>query len=119
MPNSAAEEAAHSYQHGAAAEHAGNGGDPLSSIAWQLASAAVAIRHELASKAKASGDPLETVRETGALFRSLQFNPFVAVTEIVDDPALKSTDASRKAALAKLIQSFTEQASKRAAPQAR
>jgi hypothetical protein len=41
------------------------------------------------------------------------------VTEIVDDPALKSTDASRKAALAKLIQSFTEQASKRAAPQAR
>jgi transcriptional regulator with XRE-family HTH domain len=119
LADSAAEEAAHSYQHGAAAEHAGNGGDPLSSIAWQLASAAVAIRHELASKAKASGDPLETVRETSALFRSLQFNPFVAVTEIVDDPALKSTDASRKAALAKLIQSFTEQASKRAAPQSR
>jgi transcriptional regulator with XRE-family HTH domain len=117
LADSAVEDASHSFQHDA--EHAANGGDPLSSIAWQLASTAVAIRHEHAGKAKPSGDPLETVRETGVLFRSLQYNPFGAVTEIVEDPALKNTDASRKTALAKLIQSFTEQASKRTGPQAR
>jgi transcriptional regulator with XRE-family HTH domain len=112
-------EISHAYQHDAGAEHASEGGDPLSSIAWQLAAAAVAIRHENAGKSKASADPLETVRETGALFRNLRVNPFGAVTEIADDPALKSADAQRKAALAKLIQAFTEQASKRAAPPTR
>jgi transcriptional regulator with XRE-family HTH domain len=115
----AEDEATHSFQPDAGGEHAGNSGDPLSSIAWQLASAAVAIRHEHAGKAKAPADPLETVRETGVLFRSLQHNPFGAVTEIVEDPTLKGIDAARKTALAKLIQSFTEQASKRTGPQAR
>ena len=102
----------------AAGGQGSNGGDPLSSAAWQLASTAVATRHEHTGK-KASSDPLEAVRETSALFRSLQHNPFGAVAEIVDDPALKNTDANRKASLAKLIQSFIEQASKRSGPQAR
>jgi transcriptional regulator with XRE-family HTH domain len=115
---SESDDTAHPYQH-ANAEHAGNAGDPLSSVAWQLASAAVAIRHEHTGKPKASSDPLDTVRETSALFRSLQQSPFGAVAEIVDDPTLKSIDAGRKSTLAKLIQSFTEQASKRAAPQGR
>ncbi len=109
-------EASHAYQHDLGAEPEG---DPLSSIAWQLASAAVAIRHEHAGKSKAAGDPLDTVRETSALFRGLRSNPFGAVSEIVDDPALKGADAHRKAALAKLIQSFTEQASKRVPSPAR
>jgi len=116
LADPADDEVSHSSPHDAGA---GDVGDPLSSIAWQLASTAVAIRHEQAGKSKAAGDPLETVRETGALFRDLRSNPFGAATEIVDDPALKSADANRKAALAKLIQSFTEQASKRAAPPAR
>jgi transcriptional regulator with XRE-family HTH domain len=111
-------EASHAYQPELGAEP-GAGGDPLSSIAWQLASTAVAIRHEHAGKSKTGGDPLDTVRETSALFRGLRSNPFGAVSEIVDDPALKGADAHRRAALAKLIQSFTEQASKRATPPAR
>ena len=109
--------ATHAFDAGA--EHAGNSGDPLSSIAWQLATAAVAIRHDHAGKSKSPADPLETMRETSVLFRNLQHNPFGAVTEILDDPALKGTDATRKTALAKLIQSLTEQASKRAGPQSR
>jgi transcriptional regulator with XRE-family HTH domain len=113
----AEDEAAHTF--GAGADHAGNSGDPLSSIAWQLATAAVAIRHDHAGKSKSPADPLETMRETSVLFRNLQHNPFGAVTEILDDPALKSADAGRKASLAKLIQSFTEQASKRAGSQSR
>jgi transcriptional regulator with XRE-family HTH domain len=119
LADPASEEAVHPFQHDAGADHAGEGGEPLSSVAWQLASAAVAIRHEQAGKSKAAGDPLDTVRETSALFRGLRSNPFGAVAEIVDDPALKGGDAHRKAALAKLIQSFTEQASKRAAPPGR
>jgi transcriptional regulator with XRE-family HTH domain len=114
-----AEEAYHAAQVEAGGERAGNGGDPLSSVAWQLASAAVAIRYEHAGKSKSAADPLEAVRETGALYRGLRANPFGVVTEIADDPALKSADAQSRAALAKLIRSFTEQASKRAAPPAR
>jgi transcriptional regulator with XRE-family HTH domain len=119
LADSAVEEVPHTYAPDAAADSAGNGPDPLSSIAWQLASAAVAIRHEHATKTKSPGDPLQTFRETGALFRSLQSGPFEAVTGILDDPTLKGADANRKAALAKLIQSFTEHVSKRATPQAR
>jgi hypothetical protein len=114
-----ADETAHAAHGDADAERAGNSGDPLSSVAWQLASAAVAILHEHAGKSKSGADPLEVVRETGALYRSLRTNPFGVVTEIAEDPALKGADAQSRAALAKLIRSFTEQASKRAGPPAR
>jgi transcriptional regulator with XRE-family HTH domain len=110
----AEDETTHAFDAGA--EHAGNSGDPLSSIAWQLATAAIAIRHDHGGKSKSPTDPLEAMRETSVLFRNLQHNPFGAVTEILDDPALKGTDTARRAALAKLIQSLTEQATKRAGP---
>jgi hypothetical protein len=114
-----ADETSPAAQGDADAERAGNSGEPLSSVAWQLASAAVAIRHEHAGKSKSVADPLEVVRETGALYRSLRTNPFGVVTEIAEDPALKGADAQSRAALAKLIRSFTEQASKRAGPRDR
>ena len=75
----AEDEATHAFDAGA--DHGGNSGDPLSSIAWQLATAAVAIRHDHAGKSKSPADPLETMRETSVLFRNLQHNPFGAVTE--------------------------------------
>jgi hypothetical protein len=77
-------------------------------LAWSLAAAAVAIRQEQASKSKAGSDPLAELRETGALFQSLQAEPFETVAKIVNDDALKDADAKRKAALAELIQAFTE-----------
>jgi len=92
--------------------------DPVGSLAWRLASEAVAIRLANLGK-KAPADPLDTFRETGALFAELQAKPFGAVAEIVRDPALKSADASHKAALAELIQSFTEKVSNGAADKRR
>lgn len=76
------------------------------SLAWRLASEMAAIRSQ--AKSKGSGDPLELVRETGALFRRLQAEPFAAASELAAEPALKSVDAKRRAALAELIQSYTE-----------
>jgi transcriptional regulator with XRE-family HTH domain len=88
-------------------DRAGQGStDPVGSLAWRLAAEAVAIRRDNLGK-KAPGDPLETVRETGALFAELQARPFATVADIVRDPALKSADAGRKAALAQLIEAFT------------
>jgi transcriptional regulator with XRE-family HTH domain len=97
---------------------AGNGPDPVGSLAWRLASEAVAIRQAHLGK-KAPADPLDTFRETGTLFARLQARPFGTVAEIVRDPALKSADASRRAALAELIQSYTENVSKGTAGQRR
>lgn len=81
--------------------------DPVGSLAWRLASEAVAMRQEHLGR-KAASDPLEAVRETGTLFAALQAKPFATVAEIARDPALKGIDAARKAALAELIQSYTD-----------
>ena len=67
-----------------------------------------AIRQEHHSKSKTTGDPLAELRETSVLFQSLQAEPFETVARIVNDDALREMDAKRKAALADLIQAFTE-----------
>jgi len=94
---------------------AGNGADAASSLAWRLAAETIAIRHEHAGKSKAPGDPLETMRETGALFRSLQAKPFETAAELAADPALERVDSKRRSAVAGLIRAFTDSISE--APQ--
>jgi transcriptional regulator with XRE-family HTH domain len=100
-------------------EAGGKGADPRSSLAWNLASEAVAIRHEHGSKSKAAADPLAVLRETGTLFRSLQTEPFETVAAILNDAALKDVDAKHKARLAELIQAFTDSVSDASARRAR
>jgi transcriptional regulator with XRE-family HTH domain len=89
------------------AETGGKGADPVSSLAWNLAAEAVAIRHEHGARSKAVADPLAVLRETSALFSSLQSEPFDTVTAILNDAALKDVDAKHKARLAELIQAYT------------
>jgi transcriptional regulator with XRE-family HTH domain len=86
----------------------GGGPDAVSSLAWRLAAEAVAIRHEQTGKSKAASDALETMRETGALFRNLQARPFETAAELAADPALERADSKRRAALAGLIRSYTD-----------
>jgi transcriptional regulator with XRE-family HTH domain len=83
-----------------------SGADPVSALAWRLAGEMTAIRQEQTGK-KAPGDALETMRETGALFRSLLARPFDTATELASDPVLERVDGKRRAALARLIRSFT------------
>jgi transcriptional regulator with XRE-family HTH domain len=85
----------------------GQGPDAISSLAWRLAVEVIAIRHEQPGK-KISSDTLETMRETGALFRSLQAKPFDTAAELASDPAIERVDGKRRAALARLIRSFTK-----------
>jgi transcriptional regulator with XRE-family HTH domain len=94
------------------AQAGGNGN--AGSLAWRLASEAVAIRSEQASRGKSPEDPLANFRETGTLFQKLQAEPFSTVAEIVDDPAVKTAAAARKAAIAELIRAFTESVSGKA-----
>lgn len=86
----------------------GKGPDPASSLAWGLATEAVALRYEQTGKSKAAGDPIRTLQETSALFRRLQADPFRTVAEIVDGRGLKDADAAHKAKLAELIRAYTE-----------
>ncbi len=86
----------------------GTGNGNVGSLAWRLASEAVAIRGEQGSRGKSVEDPLANFRETGALFQKLQAEPFGTVAEIVDDQAVKGAPASRKTAIAELIRAFTE-----------
>ena len=88
-------------------EASGKGADPVSSLAWNLAAEAVGIRQEHGGRSKAAADPLAMLRETGALFGSLQAEPFETVAAILNDSALKDVDAKHKAKLAELIQAFT------------
>jgi len=88
-------------------EASGKGADPVSSLAWNLAAEAVGIRQEHGGRSKAAADPLAMLRETGALFGSLQAEPFQTVAAILGDTALKDVDAKHKAKLAELIQAFT------------
>lgn len=87
----------------------GHGGriDAAGSLAWSLASEAVALHHEH-GKSKSAADPMRTLQETSALFRRLQADPFRTVAEIVDGRGLKDADAAHKAKLADLIRAYTE-----------
>jgi transcriptional regulator with XRE-family HTH domain len=79
---------------------------PVSSLAWNLASETVAIRHEHGGRSR-TVDPLATLRETGALFSGLQSEPFQTVSAILNDPSLRDADARARARIAELIQAFT------------
>ena len=103
----------------ASTEGNGKGADAVSSLAWNLAGEAVAIRHEHGARTKAGGDPLAVLRETGALFRSLQSEPFDTVAKLLNDAALRDVDARHKAKLAELIQAYTESVSDASARRAR
>jgi len=81
--------------------------DAVSSLAWRLAAEVVAIRHEQPGK-KATSDALETMRETGALFRSLQRKPYETAAELAADPILARVDSKRRAGLAGLIRAYTD-----------
>jgi transcriptional regulator with XRE-family HTH domain len=89
----------------------GKGAHPVGSLAWSLAAEAVAIRHEHGAKSKAPADPLALLRETSALFRNLQTEPFDTVAAILNDAALKTVDGKHKAKLAEMIQAYTESVS--------
>jgi transcriptional regulator with XRE-family HTH domain len=97
----------------------GKGAHPVGSLAWNLAAEAVAIRHEHGAKSKAGADPLAVLRETSALFGSLQAEPFDTVTAILNDAALKTVDAQHKARLAELIQAYTGSVSEGSSRRAR
>jgi transcriptional regulator with XRE-family HTH domain len=87
---------------------AASGRDAWQSLAWRLASQAVALRQEHPRKKGGAADPFEVMRETTKLHRRLHSEPFATVGEIVADPALKNADAKRKRALAELIRAYTE-----------
>lgn len=100
-------------------EAGGKRADPVSTLAWNLAEEAVAIRHEHGPRSKAPTDPLAVLRETGALFSSLQSEPFATVTAILNDAALKDVDAKHKTKLAELMRAFTASVSETATRRAR
>jgi transcriptional regulator with XRE-family HTH domain len=86
----------------------GSKADPVSSLAWSLAAEAAANRHGRSAKSKPAGDPLAALRETSALFSSLQAEPFETVAAILGDAALKDIGAEHRTRLAELIQAYTE-----------
>jgi transcriptional regulator with XRE-family HTH domain len=81
-------------------------------LAWRLASDVVTVRN--AKRTGSPGDPLAARREIGKLFQQLQKDPFNTVAGILADPALKDLEASRKAELARLVDDFTDAATRRA-----
>jgi len=97
--------------HAPGSDAGSKGADPVSSLAWGLASEAVAIRHEHGGKARSANDPLAILRETSALCSSLKSEPFDTVAAILNDAGLKDVDARHKAKLAELIQAFTDKVS--------
>ena len=94
----------------------GNGSPSAGSLAWRLASEAVAMRGEQPGRGRSPEDPLANFRETAALFQKLQSEPFGTVAEILDDPAVKTAAPARKTAIADLIRAFTESVSGKASP---
>jgi transcriptional regulator with XRE-family HTH domain len=93
----------------------GGGTSPprTSSLAWRLASAVVAFRPAAGGK---SGDPFDPFRDTVALFRKLQSEPFETVGSILDDPAIAKADAAKKTDLAEMIRVYTDAVSETAFP---
>ena len=100
-------------------ETGGKGTDPVSLLAWSLAAEAVANRHGRSAKSKPTSDPLAALRETSALFSSLQAEPFETVAAILSNAALKDIGAEHKTRLAELIEAYTESLSHAALPRAR
>lgn len=92
------------------AKGAGEGGarDKAGALAWSLASEIVAVRQEGQSGRKGAGDPLESVRETGIVYRQLLSEPFETIAKLADDVALKSAPAKRRSEVAGLMSSFTD-----------
>jgi transcriptional regulator with XRE-family HTH domain len=93
---------------GHGSEAGGKGTAPVSSLAWSLAAEAVAIRHGRSAKPKAAADPLAALRDTSALFSSLQAEPFETVAAILGDAALRDMGAEHKTRLAELIHAYTD-----------
>lgn len=87
----------------------GEGGprDKMSALAWSLASEVVAVRQEAQAGRKGAGDPLESVRETGLLYRHLLSEPFETIAKLADDPTLKSAPPKRRSEIAGLMSSLT------------
>jgi transcriptional regulator with XRE-family HTH domain len=100
----------------AALAGSGNGAANQGSLAWRLASEAIAIRAEQTGKGKSADDPLATFRDTATLFQKLQSKPFDTVAEIVGDAAMKAAAPARKTNIAELIRSFTESVSGKGQP---
>jgi transcriptional regulator with XRE-family HTH domain len=104
-----AEPAAGSFAHTNGASEGGNALDAVSTLAWNLASEAVAMRSERMGRSKpAGGELMRDLEETSALFGKLRADPFRTVAEIVGDRALKGADTARRDNLAELIKSYTE-----------
>lgn len=81
--------------------------DGVAAIAWSIASEMVATRQDAEASRKGAADPLDTVRETGAVYRSLLAEPFETVAKLAEDPALRAAPPKRRAELAALMGSFT------------
>jgi transcriptional regulator with XRE-family HTH domain len=86
----------------------------LELLAWRLASEVAAVRNGHRAPGKESGDPLAVTRDTGKLYQLLLKDPFNTVATVVDEASLKSLGAERKSDLARLVDSFTEAAGRRA-----
>ena len=81
--------------------------DAAGATAWALAAEIVAIRHESEKGRKGAPDPLEIVRETGAMYRGLLAEPFETVAKLAEDPALGAATPKRRADIATLMSNFT------------
>jgi transcriptional regulator with XRE-family HTH domain len=87
-------------------------------LAWRLAVEAIGLRRPRDPTNNTGADALARFRETAALFQQLRSAPFDTVAEILSDPSLHGAGAGREAALAQLIKSYTDSASKTPAPAA-
>jgi transcriptional regulator with XRE-family HTH domain len=73
-------------------------------IAWRLAAEAAAIRVRASPE---PSDPLAHMRDTAALFRRLQSDPFATVSEILEAPELDALDAAARTRIADLVAALT------------
>src|SRR5262245_23531300 len=83
-------------------------------LAWRLASEVAAVRNGHRPGLKEHADPLAITRDTGKLYQSLLKDPFNTMAGIVAEDALKGLDADRKAELARLVDTITDIAGRRA-----
>lgn len=85
----------------------------LELLAWRLASEVAAVRNGHRAAGKEPGDPLTVTRDTGKLYQQLLKDPFNTVATVVDEASLKTLSAERRSELARLVDAFTEAASRR------
>src|SRR5262245_47643257 len=85
----------------------------LETLAWRLASEVAAVRNGHRGS-RETGDPFAATRDTGKLYQSLLKDPFNTMATIVAEDALKGLDADRKAELARLVDTITDIAGRRA-----